>query len=251
MRDVLAALVLVVGLTIIAVGTTARGDGEADKPTTQPTTKPQTPPKSNLDYWLNRATEAKDGDKGAGETKASNPFTKKEGFHRPDALPGVMEFSDGTQVPGWHYTTLEKDWEVYIAKEKRWRLVPFINVLSISAVVTQERLEQRWRWKEMGAPERIYTGKQYPFRRFEWKLHLIDGSTMQGAIKGQPLWVEYSRKKHGPYVFNERQKGEDDQTLKDLIYIKKVIISRKMMDTVLEAQKDDKTAAAGTGKAPS
>ena len=247
MRDALLALYLVVVLMVIAVGTIARGEGDpkADKPTTQPATKPQTPPKSNLDYWLKRATEVKDGAKSTDEPKASNPFTKKDGFHRPDALPGVLEFSDGTQVPGWHYTTREKDWEVYIAKEKRWRLVPFINVLSISAVVTQERLEQRWRWKEMGAPERIYTGKQYPFRRFEWKLHLIDGSTMQGAIKGQPMWVEYDRKKHGPYVFNERQKGEDDQTLKDLIYMKKVIISRKMMDTVLQAQEDDKAVPAG------
>jgi hypothetical protein len=245
MRDVLVALVLVV-VAIIAVGTAARGEGDpkADKPTTQPTTKPQTPPKSNLDYWLNRATEVKDADKADGAPEAANPFTKKEGFHRPDALPGVLEFSDGTQVPGWHYTTREKDWEVYIAKEKRWRLVPFINVLSISAVVVEERLEQRWRWKEMGAPERIYTGKQYPFRRFEWKLHLIDGSTMQGAIKGQPMWVEHNRTKHGPYVFNERQKGEDDQTLKDLIYMKKIVISRKMMDKVLLAQKDDKTVPA-------
>jgi len=241
MREVLVAMVLV-GVLLIAAGMPARGegDGKTDKPTTQPAK-----PASNLDYWLKRATEVKDGDASKEEPKASNPFTKTDGFHRPDALPGVLEFSDGTQVPGWHYTTREKDWEVYIAKEKRWRLVPFINVLSISAVVVEERLEQRWRWKEMGAPERIYTGKQYPFRRFEWKLRLIDGSTMQGAIKGQPLWVEHSRTKHGPYVFNERQKGEDDQKLKDLIYMKKVIISRKMMDKVLEAQEDDKAKAAG------
>ena len=224
-----------------ALRTGAERGGKAG-PTTQPAAgKPTAPPGgakpiSNLDYWLGKAQDAKPVDKPAPGTEGANPFSGKDGFYRDDALPGVIEFSDGRQTPGWLYTTLEKPWEVYVAKEKRWRRIPFINVLSIAAVVKQERLEQTWRWKEMGAPERIYTGKQYPFRRFEWKLHLIDGSYVTGAIKGQPLWVELNKKKIGPFVFNERQKGQDGQKLKDLVYMKRVIISRKMMDKVVEAR---------------
>jgi len=244
MRERGLAFLVVVAAAGVAMSAAGGKPAGKAKPTTQPAPdNPAAPPGgakpvSNLDYWLDKAEDAKPADKPAEKPKASNPFARKDGFYRDDALPGVIEFSDARQVPGWLYTTLEKPWEVYVASQKRWRRIPFINVLSITAVVKQERLEQRWRWKEMGAPERIYTGKQYPFRRFEWKLHLIDDSYVTGTIKGQPLWVELNKKKLGPFVFNERQKGEDGQKLDDLVYMKRVIISRKMMDKVLKAGKD-------------
>ena len=210
--------------------------------------KPAKPakPKSNLDLWLNEDAGKTGKAKGTNPDGGSNPFGKALAVGRPDALPGVVELSDGRILAGGLYTTVEKPWIVFVQKESRWRRVGFINALSITAVVVSEKIELRWRWKAMGEPEKVYTGKKYPTRRFLWKFHLIDGGYITGAIKGQPLWVQYGPKRHGPFVLNERSRGKDGQSLKDLVYVKRIIVSRRMMEKVLAAQA--KAAQAAKGK---
>ena len=202
----------------------------------------QSAPVDDVEYWLNQARPA-----GAAATAprtgvaanaaatapidATAPADDRRS--RPDALPGVIELSDGKVLPGMLYTTAEKSWELFVETEKRWRNIPFLAVLSISAVVAEEKMEQEWRWKEMGVPERVYTGKEYPTRRFEWKFHLIDDSTVTGTIKGQPVWLELGSAKIGPMVLHERSKGEPSQKLSDLVYVKRIIVSKRLMEQVL------------------
>ncbi|MCD4824168.1 MAG: hypothetical protein K8S55_06135 [Phycisphaerae bacterium] len=218
------------------------------KPAAESTEKADKPPKaappSDLDYWLKQAekTESESSQKSSQKSSekpqaGTSPFKSPSGFLRDDALPGVIELSDGKQLPGGVYTTPDKPWIVWVAGEKRWRRIKPLAVLSITAVVDEEKMELAWRWKAMGEPEKVYTGKKYPFRRFRWKLHLIDGSYITGVIKGQPVWVETTAKTHGPFVLHERVKGKVGQTLKDAIYVKKIVISRKMMNKVIESQK--------------
>ncbi len=209
-------------------------------------------PTSNLDYWLNQAkpVEEEKDKPDKPETSGRNPFrSSARAFRRRDALPGVVELSDGRQLPGGLYTTREKPWIVWNEATKSWRRIPFINCLSITAVVEQERMELRWRWKGMGEPERVYTGKKYPLRRLRWRFKLIDGSVVEGATKGQPVFVEFRDKTAGPFVLHERMKGKDGQTLDELIYVRKMVISRKMMNAVIEdvekrfAAESDKSGA--------
>ena len=122
---------------------------------------PATAPATDLDYWLSRAkpvaatrpaATTQPADTGAG----SNPFkSSKRLFRRADALPGVIELSDGSQLPGGLYTTVEKPWIVWSEATKSWRRVGFLTLLSIEAVVEQERMELTWRWKGMGEPEKF------------------------------------------------------------------------------------------------
>jgi hypothetical protein len=93
-------------------------------------------------------------------------------------------------------------------------------------------MKLRWRWKAMGEPEKVYTGKSYPFRRLRWRFRLADGSEITGAVKGQPLWIETSDTIHGPYLLQERARGKDGQSLAALVYVRKVVISRRMMKSV-------------------
>ncbi|MFB3891550.1 MAG: hypothetical protein ACE15C_05950 [Phycisphaerae bacterium] len=155
---------------------------------------------------------------------------------REDALPGVVELSNGRLMAGWLFTTAEKPWIVYVESEQRWRMIPFITVLSITAEVVEEKMEQEWRWKEMGVPEKVFTGREYPTRRMLWRFHLIDDSTITGAIKGQPLWIERDGRRVGPMALTERSKGEVGQKLADFTYIKRIIISPRAMDQVLKEQ---------------
>jgi len=206
--------------------------------------KTSTRPVSNLQYWLSHAkpTETKpaattsterSGEKSPLQ-QANNPFARTNRFARQDALPGVIIFSDGKILPGYIYTTRDKGWIVYVESEKRWRHIPPILVLSISAVVIEEEMEKEWRWKEMGRNEKIFTGRKKPTRRFLWRFHLIDDSYITGAVKGQPVWIEQSGKRLGPFVLHERQAGKYGQQINDLVYIKKIVISRQAM---IQAQK--------------
>jgi len=194
-----------------------------------------TKPASNLDYWLGRA-EA-DTRPAAPVAPATNPFGPSDRFGRDDALPGVAILSDGTVLAGGLYTTRDRNWEVWVESAKRWRHVPPILVLSIQAVVVEEGMDKEWRWKEMGSDEKVFTGRQRPVRRFQWRLHLIDDSVVTGTIKGQPLWIDTgggAKRPAGPYVLHERSAGEYGQTLEELVYLKRAVVSRRAMREVLE-----------------
>ena len=106
-----------------------------------------------------------------------------------EGLPGAVELSDGNVIAGYIHTTRDQPWTVYVEGEKRWRLLPPLVVLSIRAWWMEESIEPEWRWAGMGRPERVYTGRQYPFRRYRWTFRLIDGSEVVGTVKGQPFWV--------------------------------------------------------------
>ncbi len=217
----LCILVIVLGLGL-ATSVSSQPNGAATKPAT------------NLDYWLSRA-----GTMPATTTSrpsAANPFGRADRFSRPDALPGVAVLSDGKVLPGGIFTTRDKNWEVWVASQKRWRHIPPILVLSIRAVVVEEGMEKQGRWKEMGRNERVYTGRTQPVRRFIWRFHLIDDSYVTGEVKGQPLWIETDKKRHGPFILHERSKGKFGQSLKDMVYLKYVVISRKTMEKIVKAR---------------
>ncbi len=237
--------------------------------TTAPASDPQ--PASDLDYWLNRAKSvelnkpvepnkpgatikplggklavepangkagaAPAGTSGGGATApgtAASPFRSPDlPFRRGDALPGVIELSDGNQLAGGLYTTVEKPWIVWSEATKSWRRVDFLTLLSIEAVVEEQRMELSWRPKGMGEPEKVYTGKKYPMRRMHWRFKIIDGSVVEGSTKGQPVFVELAGKVSGPFILGERMKGQDGQTLEDLVYVRKIVVSRGMMDLVI------------------
>jgi hypothetical protein len=206
--------------------------GPAAAPAASSATQPATTtaPASDLDYWLNRAKSVEPNKPG----EAANPFRKSDlPFRRGDALPGVIELSDGNQLAGGLYTTVEKPWIVWSQATKSWRRVDFLTLLSIEAVVEEQRMELSWRPKGMGEPEKVYTGKQYPMRRMHWRFKIIDGSVVEGSTKGQPVFVELAGKVSGPFILGERMKGEDGQTLEDLVYVRKIVVSRGMMDLVI------------------
>jgi hypothetical protein len=192
----------------------------------------------NLDYWLHHATSkpaTKPAKTGDNPTTPAATAPAGERPSRADALPGAVELSNGKILAGYLFTTAEKDWEVFVEEEKVFHRVPFIAVLSLTANVVEEGMELEWRWKEMGTPERVYTGRSYPTRRLTWTLKLIDGTSITGAIKGQPLWVEQVSGKYGPIILAERTKGEMGQTLQDLVTVKRLVVSKRMMD-VLESK---------------
>lgn len=248
MRSVMNRLTSTV-IAFVLAGLAAAGPAEDDAaldsgapPASAPTAKPATRKGagSNMGLWLGESVPASPQPASASSaTAGANPFGPG-GPAGNEEVPGVIELSDGQLLAGGLSTTVEKPWLVWVASEKRWRRVPLITLLGWQAVVVEEEMALSWRWKAMGEPERVYTGKKYPTRRFEWRFHLIDDSYISGSVKGQPLWVRTSDgKRRGPFVLHERSKGKDGQTLKDLVYIRRVIVSRRMMELVIAQQKEN------------
>jgi len=153
-----------------------------------------------------------------------NPFGGRQVGERPDALSGVIELSDGTRVPGDIYGTRGQGLLVLdLAREKnKWRRVPLGAILAVDTQVDWERMDREWRFKTAGDPEKVYTGKSYPNRRYSYRLTLRDETQIRCRIKGVPVYVRPTGDKPRLFVLHERHKGNVGTTLKDLIYVKAV-----------------------------
>ncbi len=208
-----------------------------------------TRPADNLQYWLDRAEPAtQTAESRPARQDVKNPL--KPGGANPDAVPGVVELSDGTVLAGDIYTTTETPLKVFVGAERRWRRVPLPAALSVNAVVVEEEMRPHWRFGEMGRPEKFYTGKEYPYRRFLWKIHLADDTYITGAIKGQPIWVEHKGEKHGPFLLHERSRGPLESKLEELVYLKRIVVSRRCMERLLASREESAGGADGKSRPP-
>jgi hypothetical protein len=157
----------------------------------------------------------------AGQGPAS-PFTEgAEAVVRKDAVPGVIELSDGRKLPGKIYTTRGRRLKIYNLKREVYEYVPVAALKQIEVTVEWERMDKEWRFKEAGNPEKIYSGREYPVRSLVWTLTLRNDHAIAGHILGQPLYVEEGGKAQR-FLLHQRDKGEMGQTLKDLVYVRRV-----------------------------
>jgi len=175
---------------------------------------------------------------GAGEAEnPANPFAAGEdGGVRKDAVPGYVELSSGAKVPGRLFTTRGGRLKIFNLEKEVYEYVPVPAVRKIETVIEWERMEKEWRFKEAGSPEKVYTGRSYPARKFAYRLTLLGGHTITGHILGQPLYLARPSRAPGSsdgsndegkvdrFILHDRQKGPLDTTLEDLVYLKRVVL---------------------------
>lgn len=150
-------------------------------------------------------------------TRPVSPFVAKEDG---ESRPGMILLSDGKKLRGRLSTTREKPIRVFASDEKEYRDIPFSLIRSMGARVLWEREQKEWHFKESGSDVKEYSGKTYPAREIEYIVKLVNGQTVTGGIVA-PLYVLEGETK-SMHVLNKRQKGEIGQTLKDLVYIRRV-----------------------------
>ena len=220
---------LLVTLCVVALAALAVAAG-GGKPRSRPA-PPAT--QSNLDFWLDQAPVATAPTGKPAPPEGANPFGGQPAntFSRQDALPCAMQLSDGRLLAGWLYTTAGKDLQIWTEQEKRWRHVPLVCIMGIHAVVTHEGMERQWRWKEMGSDEKVYSGRRRPVRHTNWRLNLIDGTSLQGEIDGQPLWLQRDGKR-SLWILHHRTKGKWGQKPQALLAPAHIVISRRQMERV-------------------
>ena len=162
-----------------------------------------------------------------------NPFGEpSDGGPRKDAVPARVELSSGATVAGRIYTTRGKRLKIFNLERGMYEYVPVPAVREIETIVEWERMEREWRFKEAGSPEKVYTGREYPARKFAYRLTLLNGHTITGHILGQPLTLARPSRASGSndgeevdrFILHDRQKGDFGQTLEDLLYLRRITL---------------------------
>ena len=164
------------------------------------------------------AKKEDDGPPPSGKSGPANPFGKPAPVGS-DALPGAIELSDGTLLPGLIYLTRSKEVEVFDTAKKKERRILLAAILTIETIVEWERMDPQWRFKTAGDAEKVYTGKSYPSRMLSYRVTLSDERVVEGHIAGQPIYVQPSEGKPRLLVLHKRHKGPVDTKLKDLVYV--------------------------------
>lgn len=174
------------------------------------------PSDDTLDWLLNtKATTP--STRPATSQPASQPFIQKD---NPEARRGRIVLSNNQTLRGKIATTPEKPIRIYDEKAKEYRDVPLALIKSMEASILWERNQEEWHFKDSGSDIKEFTGKTYPARELLYKVTLVNDQAMTGSIVS-PLYLIASDKQQ-LFVLNKRQKGEVGQTLKDLVYVKRV-----------------------------
>ncbi|MFW5798789.1 MAG: hypothetical protein ACOCXX_03940 [Planctomycetota bacterium] len=154
-----------------------------------------------------------------------NPFGKPR-TERQDARPATVTFSDGKVLEGDFYLTHGKPFHVFDTKRNAFRDVPADAVTRIDVEVERERMEKEWRFLEHANDEKVFTGKTYPMRKYVTTLEIVTGAKIRGNLSTLMYVKDAQGKVHRLFI-NKRDKGEPGQTLKDLVYIKSIVLHEK------------------------
>jgi hypothetical protein len=172
----------------------------------------------------------------ASEPPSVNPFAKSTN-EQTESIPGCIKLSDDSLHPGMIYLTRDKRLKVYDGQMQREREIQFESIKQIDCIVKKEWVEKEWKFTETTSNEKKFTGQEYPARECEHTITLKDGRTITGYISAivylqtQPPSVENDNnspssgkndRKIEKFILYKRQKGEINQTLQSLIYVKSV-----------------------------
>ena len=167
-----------------------------------------------------------------------NPFGQSPSSEREDALPGYVELSNGEIHNGMIYLTRDKRLQIYDEKLERQREIPLRVVKKVECTIKKEWVEKEWRFRENANDEKVYTGRSYPTRIYLHTITLKNGRTITGSLSAivyvQPLQDSSaeSGERRGPveperFLLNKRNKGEMGETLKSLIYVKRIKLGKE------------------------
>lgn len=166
----------------------------------------------------------------AEEPPTISPFGEKETL-RDDALPGLVELSDGTLYPGMIHLTRDKRLQIYDAELQRQREIPLSAVKRIDCKIKREWMEKEWKFKETTTDEKIYTGLAYPAREYLHTITLHDGRTITGPMSAlvylKPTGTTADRDTSGKrFILHKRNKGGVGEELKLLVYVKRITFGK-------------------------
>jgi hypothetical protein len=187
----------------------------------------------------------------AGDPPVINPFGRAPS-ERDDAVPGILELSDGTHHSGLIYLTRDKRLQIFDQTTERQREIPLQAVKTIECHIKKEWTEKEWRFKEGANDEKLYTGRSYPAREYSHTITLKNGKTITGPLSTivyvQPPQFDAIKPgaDHAPvqpeqFLLSKRNKGEMGEDLKSLLYVKRISLGKEAVANARKTNKNDST----------
>lgn len=190
-----------------------------------------------------------------GEPAQLNPFSPVQRV-RDDAVPGYIQLSDGTIIPGHIYMTRDKRLKIYDGELKRQREIPLRVVKRIETGVLKEWIEKEWRFKELALNEKYYTGRAYPAREHTHRITLHDDRQIVGPM-AEIIYLDpadlnadeersmaetpgASPGRAKKYILHKRDKGDWGETLESLVYVKKIELGEEALEEGVKKAKGQK-----------
>ncbi len=169
-----------------------------------------------------------------------NPFGSTAN-PREDAVPGVLEMSDGSVHAGQIYLTRDARLKLYDDTVKAQREVPLRAVRRIDCTVLREWDEKEWRFKENAADEKFFTGRTYPAREYAYTITLANSKTIRGPLSAIVYVQAEGADEADRFLLHKRDKGDPGTTLVSLLYVRSIQLGAKALE-------DGKRKARGSTK---
>ncbi len=156
----------------------------------------------------------------ADDPPAIDPFGRKAAV-REDAVPGYIELSDGTILPGHIYATRDTRLKIYDQQQERQREVPWNKIRQIQCDVDKEWMEDEWRFRENANDEKVFTGRRYPARIHVHTVTLADGTSIRGALSSV-IYLQRAGEATRKFELHKRAKGKVGDRLESLVYVRTI-----------------------------
>jgi hypothetical protein len=148
-----------------------------------------------------------------------------------DADRAIVTLSSGERVEGRFSLTDGKKLEVFDARLARRVAIDPAEIARVSASIESEKVEQGWMWREESDHEKIRLPFHYPLRKIQTEVTLVSGEVVRGhATCVFYMAVEGTDDPRRLFLLAD-QKGEKDQRLEDLLYVKEVVFPGRAVAT--------------------
>ncbi len=139
-----------------------------------------------------------------------------------EALQGMVSLSDGTEAAG----------EIRFANDQILLHEPgsgqrysirLAEVRTIESVVDEQRMEEKWIFRESGLDDKVYLGQFYPVRYYLTHVTFHDGRRLSGHILPATLYVhaEGARRR---FILRRKQEGEVGEGLNELVFVRSIAL---------------------------
>ncbi len=145
---------------------------------------------------------------------ASQPFTD---LSKQQGLNGTIKLSNGQVFSGIISTTPDRPIRIWNEAETRYEDVLLDQITQMKVKIVWERDEKEWHFKESGSDIKVFTGKSYPAREYQYEISTKDGQVRTGGVVA-PIYLSNDGT-NAQFILHKRDKGLPGQKLADLVYI--------------------------------
>jgi len=169
-----------------------------------------------------------------------SPFEKTDAATRQGREAEIL-LSDGTELTGEATLTRGKKLVIFDREAKKKRRIALEAVESIEVAIEEEGMHTPFRFTTHGDSSKVPLGQGYPWRKYVATVVLKDGKRIIGDTSALIRFRDEKGKKHKVILY-KRQKGKEEETLEDVIYVKGIWFDGTRPDEEDEADSGEQEA---------